>query len=473
MVLFKDREELDLTDGPIGRNLFWLSLPIIVTNLLRTAYNLADTFWLGQLSDTALAAITFAFPLVFLLISLGIGLAVAGSVLVAQNEGAGRRERADYVASQTVGFAAVLAILLGIAGYLTLPRIVPLLGAGPEVAALATEYLRIVSLGIITMFGFSVFISLMRGHGDTVTPMLLMLATVILNIALDPVLIFGWGPFPALGVAGAAVATVFSRGLAMLAGIAILLSGWKEIQIHPDQILPDREFLGTILRIGVPASVESTGMALSVTVMTAIVGMFAKPVVAGFGVGIRIFSLVFLPADALSRGVEAMTGQNIGAERPDRARTVNRLASIYSFGLLTVIGAICYVFAGPIVAVFSPEPQVVATGTAFIRTVAFSFGFIGIIKSISGGFRGVGKTLVAALIAVFSIGILRVPLAFIGATNVGPIGVWWSFPLSNVLGAGLALVLFWWDDWEDAAVTTDEKAVAEVAEGVEEIDDTM
>ncbi|PSH02135.1 MAG: MATE family efflux transporter, partial [Nanohaloarchaea archaeon QH_8_44_6] len=208
---FKSKEELDLLNGPVGKNLFYLSLPVIVINLLQTAYNLADTFWLGQYSGEALTAITFAFPLVFFLISLGMGLAVAGSVLVAQFEGSGKPGKRDYAASQTIAFSALASVILGLFGYFFIGDIVGLLGAKGAVAASASGYLQIISIGLFSMFGFLVFQSLMRGFGDTVTPMLLMLGTVILNIIIDPLFIFGFWIIPEMGVEGAAVATVVAR----------------------------------------------------------------------------------------------------------------------------------------------------------------------------------------------------------------------------------------------------------------------
>ncbi|MFB6255672.1 MAG: MATE family efflux transporter, partial [Haloplanus sp.] len=157
--LFKSRDQFDLTSGDVGRPLFYLSVPIVVTNLLQTAYNLADTFWIGQYDTEALAAISFAFPMVFFIISLGMGLAVAGSILVAQHTGAGRTAEAEYAASQTVGFAAVASVLIGAVAYAFVGDALALLGAAPDVLPLATAYMEIVSLGIFFIFGFFVFVS--------------------------------------------------------------------------------------------------------------------------------------------------------------------------------------------------------------------------------------------------------------------------------------------------------------------------
>ncbi|PSQ56755.1 MAG: MATE family efflux transporter, partial [Halobacteriales archaeon SW_9_67_25] len=407
--LFKGPEELNLTEGSIGWPLFYLSLPIVLTNLLQTAYNLADTFWLGQYSTEALAAISFAFPMVFLLISFGIGLTVAGSVLVAQHTGAGEPRKAEYAASQTVVFAAVVSVLLGAAGYLLVEDVLRLLGASPDILPLAARYMQVVSLGLFALFGFLVFISLMRGYGDTVTPMLVMLGTVVLNIVIDPLLIFGVGPFPEWGVTGAAVATVFSRGLAMIVGLAIMFDGRRGIGINLTDLRPDFGYLRTLVRVGGPASVEVTGRAVSVNLLLIIVATFANPVVAAFGVGIRVFSVIFLPAIAVGRGVETLTGQNLGAGNPDRAARTNDFAAVAMFVVLSAAAVLVWLTAPGIVSVFTDDPAVIPVGAEFLRTVAPTFGFLGVVRAYSGGFRGAGRTLTAAAIAIFTQGLIRLP----------------------------------------------------------------
>ncbi|MEF8937118.1 MAG: MATE family efflux transporter, partial [Halovenus sp.] len=241
--LFKGPDEFDLTSGEIGKPLFFLSMPIVVTNLFQTAYNLADTFWLGQYNTDALAAISFAFPMVFLLISLGMGISVAGSVLVAQYTGADKEREAEYAASQTVTFAVILSVVLGATGYFLVEEFLSVMGASADVLPLAASYMEVISLGLVFMFGFFVFIALMRGYGDTITPMLVMFGSVVLNIVLDPFVIFGWGPFPELGIQGAALATVFSRGLALVVGLAIMFRGVRGVQINLRDMAPDPSYL--------------------------------------------------------------------------------------------------------------------------------------------------------------------------------------------------------------------------------------
>ena len=456
--LFRGPEEFDLTSGSIGKPLFFLSMPIVVTNLFQTAYNLADTFWLGQYSTDALAAISFAFPMVFLLISLGLGISVAGSVLVAQHTGAGDETAAEYAASQTVTFAVMASVVLGGLGYFVVTDFLAFMGASESVLPLATSYMEVISLGLVFMFGFFVFIALMRGYGDTVTPMLVMFGSVVLNIVLDPFVIFGWGPFPELGIEGAALATVFSRGLALTVGLAIMFRGTRGVQINIRDMVPDPSYLPRLVRIGVPASVEGTGRALSMNLLLFIVAMFPDPVVAAYGIGTRLFSVVFLPAIAVARGVETMTGQNIGANEPDRAARAAGLAAKVLFGVLSVVGIVVFVFPDPIVSIFVGEGQenaarVVAVGTQFLRYVALTFGFIGIMRAYTGSFRGAGKTLTAAAISMLMLGVIRLPVAWIAAGEIGASGIWLAFAVSNAVGAAIAYAWYRRGTWREADVT--------------------
>jgi putative MATE family efflux protein len=482
--MFKGKEELDLTSGGIGSPLFYLAIPIVITNLLQTAYNLADTFWLGQYSTTALAAISFAFPMVFLLISLGIGISVAGSVLVAQNTGAGDERGAEYAASQTFVFAVLASAVLGVVGYFIVDDLLRIFGASPEVLVAATAYMQVISLGLPLMFGFFIFISLMRGYGDTVTPMLVMLGTVILNVVLDPFLINGWTlvsnaplvgtvSFPELGIEGAGYATVASRGVAMAVGLGIMVSGTRGVRIRLSDMKPDLGYTRKMLGIGVPASIETMSRSVTVNLLLIVVGTFSTSVVAGFGIGIRVFSVIFLPAIAVAQAVETMAGQNIGAGKPDRAEATADFAARVMFLVLGAAGVVIFLFPEPIVDVFTNDPSVVGPGAEFLRYVAVSFAFIGIVRSYTGALRGAGKTMVAAAIAITFLGLVRLPVAWflsqgVGgpmglagvtvtlprvAEGIGPTGIWIAFVVSNAVGAVLAYTWYKRGTWRGTDVT--------------------
>lgn len=462
--LFKGPEEFDLTAGGIGKPLFFLSLPIIFTNLFQTAYNLADTFWLGQYSTDALAAISFAFPMVFLLISFAMGISVAGSVLVAQYTGAGMEREAEYAASQTVVFAILMSFGLGIVGYFGIHEFLHFMGASENVLPRAASYMEVISLGLVFLFGFAVFIALMRGYGDTLTPMFVMFGSVTINIILDPFLIFGWTvvenapivgtvSFPELGIQGAAIATLFSRGLAMVVGLLIMYRGSRGVQIHVRDMVPNLRYLKRLVHIGLPATVEGTGRALSINLILFVVAFFPDPVVAAYGIGTRVFSVMFLPAMAVARGVETMTGQNMGAKKPDRAERAAGLAAKVLFVILTGIGALVLVAAASIADVFTTSPEVVEIATQFLRYVALTFGFIGIMRAYTGSFRGAGKTLTAAAISILMLGLIRFPMAWFTSGLLGVEGIWIAFAVSNVAGAIIAYAWYRRGTWRTGDLT--------------------
>ncbi|ELY57379.1 MATE family efflux transporter [Natronolimnohabitans innermongolicus] len=502
--IFKSPDELDLTSGSIARPLIYLSIPLIITNLLQVAYNLADTFWLGQHSTTSLAAISFAFPMVFFLIALALGVSVAGSVLVAQYTGADDPEKAEYAASQTVSYAILTSVVLGAFGYVFAEDVIGLLGAEADIEPLVAGYMEVYSLGLVAVFGFFVFIALMRGYGDTVTPMLVMFGSVVLNIVLDPFLIFGFENNPLFGylgmggleaelyaltgyagsgIEGAAIATVFSRALAFAVGLAIMFRGSHGVQISLGQMKPELEYGRRLVDIGAPASVEGTARALSINLLLVIIAIFPETVVAAFGIGTRVFSVIFLPAIAFSQGVETMTGQNIGAGKHDRARRTNHFGAKVMLVTLTGLGAVVFLAAEPIVSVFTTDPAVVEEGALFLRYTALTFGFMGVMRSYSGGFRGASRTMIAAVISVLTLGVIRFPLAWLGAELFGSSGVWMAFAASTIIGGCIATVWFTWGDWLDdsfvgedrpsdqSVATSDGSGTAESPDGAEGVSD--
>jgi putative MATE family efflux protein len=436
--LFRSKDDLDLTSGSIARPLFHLSLPIVIMNLLQTTYNLVDTFWLGQYDTAALAATSFTFPMVLLYISIGLGISAAGSILVAQHLGADNRSLATTAASQTITLSVLAALAFGGLGYVFIDDILRAIGPSPQVRQLATVYMQLISLGLVFLFGFVTFMPLMRGAGNTVTPMLVVAGSVIINIALDPFLIFGWGPFPEWGIRGAAVATVTARALAFGVGLWIMFQGTHGIRIRLSRLRPTTECVKTQLRLSIPASIEGIGRTVSLNLLLVIVGVFPTTVVAGYGIGMRVLSVVYLPAIAVARAIETMTGQNVGAVQPDRAATATRLAGRFVFGILAAVGVIAWIAGEAIVGVFTTDPEVAHSGAVFLRYVAPTFGFIGLLRVFTASLRGAGKTLSAATIVLVVYALIRLPAAQFGAVSIGPAGVWLSIALTNLVGAVLA-----------------------------------
>jgi Na+-driven multidrug efflux pump len=241
---------------------------------------------------------------------------------------------------------------------------------------------------------------------------------------------------------------------------------------------PDFSFFKKIMGIGLPASIEGTGRSVSVNALTAVMGWtFTDPIIAGFGIGIRIFSMIFLPAAAVGRGVESMTGQNLGAKNFDRAGETAREGAKYIFLILTGLGVLVFLSADQIASIFIDSSKenselIASTASEFLRYVAFSFGFIGILRSYVGSLRGAGKTATAAIISIATLGIIRLPLGYWGAVNIGTRGVWVAFFISNVLGATIAYFWYQRGTWRQT-ITEDDKAKGEIAEETEGFGETI
>jgi putative MATE family efflux protein len=469
---FRSRDEVEFTSGSVGWPLYHLALPVVVTTLLQTVYNLTDTFWVGRYGSPELAALTFSFPLVFLFVALGSGVSTAGRVLVAQYEGAGRGSRASFAAGQALAFSALAALVVAAIGVVGIVPLFRAMGAAPGTRELALGYMRYILAGLPLLFLAYTFSALLQGYGDALTPLLVVLGSVLLNLVLDPLLIFGAGPVPRLGLEGAAIATLGSRGIAAVAGVGLLLSGRVEPSVRLADLRPvlpvptydpEPSFLGTVARVGVPASLETAAIAVSVTASLFIVGRFDAPVVAGFGVGERVTSLMFLPAIGVSAATITVVGQNLGAGEVARARRAARLAVAVPFVGLTAVGLVVVAFADPIVGVFTTDPAVVAPAGEFLAVTGPAFGAEAAARVYSGVFRGAGRTGVAMVVTgtTFIPVRLGIALALAGPLDYGPTGVWLGYALSGVFGAGLGLVVARLLPWDEAIVDREPAGVGE------------
>jgi putative MATE family efflux protein len=300
------------------------------------------------------------------------------------------------------------------------------------------------------MFATFVVTALLNGVGDTVTPMILMGVSVGLNLILDPFFIFGWGPFPAWGVAGAAVATVLSRGVLAVAGLLLLFSGRLGIHIRPHHLRPRWELIRRIVSIGGMASVGNAGTALGFSIMNAALARIGTVVLSAFGIGNAFISIVLMPAMGLGQATATMVGQNLGAERPDRAsRSV--WAGIGLSSALLVTAAVFVIFLRQhLIGFFLSDPEVLAVGNEMLLLVAFAFPFMGIIQVVMGAYQGAGHTFYSMFFGLFRLWALRVPLVYIlgFAVGMGASGVWWAMLASNFTTACVSLGLFLTGNWK-------------------------
>src|SRR5262245_59311529 len=403
-----------LLEGPILGSLLSLAIPIALANILQAAYQLIDAFWVGRLGGAAVAAVSVTTPVMFLTIGLGAGMAIAGSTLVAQYFGARNQEMVDHVAAQTLLMVVGVSVVLGALGFMATPALLRLMGVAPDVLPGAIGFMRVSFVGIVFNFFFFMFQSVMRGVGEARLPVFIVLGTVILNFALDPLFIFGYGPIPAAGVMGAAIATVGTQSLAAIVGLAVLLRGRYSIHLAWRDFIPDPAYIKRAFMLGLPASVEQSARALGLTVLTFLIASFGTLTVAAYGVGSTILQVVMIPAMGLSMAISTLVGQNIGAGNIDRAERIGRLGALLSFGVLTVLGIIAFLFAPALVRFFVPsDPRVIAEGATFLRTMSLAWGFIGIQFALTGVLRASGNMVVTMVLTLVSQWVLQFPLAYV------------------------------------------------------------
>jgi putative MATE family efflux protein len=466
METVKRRRELFL-EGPIVRALVTLAIPIVLGNVLQAGYQLTDAFWVGRLGASAVAAVSVSFPVTFLVIALGSGLAMAGATLAAQYMGAGRQDMVDHVTAQTMVMVAITSAVLGALGYGLSPYLLTLLGVASDVYAGALGFMRVSFVGIIFVFMYAMFQALMRAIGQTKLPLYIVFGTVALNFILDPLFIFGWGPTPGLGVMGAALATLVTQALAALIGMGIFLRGRHDIRLRWRALVPDPPYIRRAFLLGFPASVELSTRGLGLIVMSFLVASFGTLTLAAYGVGSTILQVVTIPAMGLSMAVSTLVGQNIGAGNVARASRIALLGTLYGFGVLSLAGIVAYIFAPLFVAFFIPHDRdVIAEGASFIRIMCLAWGGIGIQLCIVSVFRASGNMLIAMVIALVSQWMVQFPMAYVLSehTSLQAHGLWWSFPVTNIVVAIVSLCWFARGSWKTGNLTEHDRQTARVAD---------
>jgi putative MATE family efflux protein len=407
-------------------------------------FNVTDTFWVGRtLGPDALAAVSLASYTVWVIISIGELVGVGLTAVAARRHGEGDPASAARAAGTALAMAVVLGLSVAVIGLLSLPAIFRLMLAEGMVAELAREFLVIQLIGATLIYGYFVVTAAFRSAGDTRTPFLLLGASVLLNLVLDPVMILGWGPMPALGVYGAALATVLTRGLGFLVGIVLLYRrGGIRLNL-------DLRVARTIARIGLPTML--TGVLFSVIYMLLVreVGRFGTPAIAALGVGHKIEGISYMICVGFGLAAETLVGQNLGAGQPGRAREAGwltaRIASVPACAL-----AVVFLLApSALVGIFTEDPAVLRDASLYLQAAAVAQLAMAFENVLEGGLTGAGYTLYT-MIAVVGISSLRVPLAAVVAGAFGLAGIWWMLAITAMARAGAMTALWRWGGWERA-----------------------
>ncbi|MCC5450148.1 MATE family efflux transporter [Rheinheimera sp. UJ51] len=425
--------------APLLKRLTW---PVMGGMLTLMSFNLVDTFFISLLGTQQLAAISFTFPVTFTLISLAIGLSIGTSAIIAKALGAGHTDTARADSLAALWLSAILVSILALLGYLLLEPLFFLLGATPEIFAYIERYMLIWLAGSILLVTPMVGNAILRAAGDTKIPSLVMAGSGVINAILDPILIFGIGPIPAMGISGAAIATVIS----WLAGFVFILY-WLSVKrgLLTAWILPwglFRQICRKILHIGLPAAGANMLTPVAMAVLTAIMATYGPEAVAAFGVGARIESIASLVVLALSMTLPPVISQNFGASRFDRVKEAYQLCCRFVMFWQAGIYLILALLAYPIAAMFTDNPQVASYLRWFIWLMPLAYGLQGIIILTNSSFNALHLPAKAVVLSVIRLFVCYVPLAWLGGVMFGVVGIFIGCILANLLTAAVAYYWF-------------------------------
>ncbi len=448
----------EILEGDILPLLFKLGWPMMLGSMLQTTYNLIDTIWLGRLpvplNTQAVAAISLAWPFVFLMISIELGLGVAGVAMISQHTGAKRYEEAYQDAGQLFFLFMILSVILGVLGYFTAEPFLNLLTGNSPVVGPAIEYLVIIFIGFPFFLIFGAFSMSLRAWGDTITPTAIMSISVLLNILLDPILIFGIGPFPFMGIKGAALATVFSQAVASIFALYLLFSGKLGLKVNLEYMKPDIRKIKKFFKIGIPATAARIFDASEFVIFVGILAMLPmhEEVLAAYGIGNRIINITFVILWGLGVALTTVVGQSLGADKIIRADESAKRGMIVMAGLMTLISLILVIFRYPLINFFiKDQPDVVNIGAMFLLVLAIGGPFFAIFEGVTATLNGSGHTKQQLGLSITRLWILRLPLAVILALilALNSTGAWLAIAFSNVIAGSAAYVVYkrgWWKE---------------------------
>ena len=430
-----------LTRGPVGRHLVDMALPMLLGITTMMGQSFIDAWFLGQVGDRALAAFSFGFPILMIVTSVAIGLGAGTSSVVARAIGADDHRRAKRLVTDSLILSFLITASISAVGILTIDPLFLLLGAPSDMIPMIRSFMTILYIGVPFIVVGMVGMSGMRATGDTRLPSKLMIAGAVLNVALDPVFIFGLGPVPAMGLDGAATAALLARGAIFAGTLYLLLYRLDMVTFRKPDLAELRRSWTDILHVGLPAAGTNAIVPMGLAVITAMIARFGPEAVAGFGVASRIESLVLVLYYALSAVIGPFVGQNLSAGKEDRIEQALRLCARFCILSGLAVAALLAMLSGFLPTLFSDNPEVVSVTRLFLWIAPVSYGAYGIVMVVNAAFNGLGNPMPGVIISVTRIVALYVPLALLGMQLFGIFGIFAAYAVANIVAG--AFGYFW------------------------------
>jgi putative MATE family efflux protein len=440
----------DYTTGSLNRAILLLAIPMVLEMVLESLFAVVDVFWVGRLGADAIATVGLTESLLSLVFAVGLGLSLSTTAMVARRIGEKDPAGAAVAGVQAIVLGLAFSAAVGIPCLFLAPQLLRLMGASPQIVAVGSGYTRIALGGSGAILMLFLNNAIFRGAGDAAIAMRLLWVSNIINLILDPCLIFGWGPFPKLGVTGAALATLTGRSIGVLYQFYRLLRGSERIRILRHQIRLDLGVLLRLLRVSLTGILQFAIAHTSWIGLVRIVSIFGSAALAGYTIAIRIVIFVLLPSWGLSNAAATLVGQNLGAKQPERAATSVWRTGFYNMLFLGGIGLVFMLFAEPVVRLFTQDPQVVPLAASCLRII--SYGNVGYAYGMVmlQAFNGAGDTLTPTVVNLFGFWFIEIPLAYCLAIPVGmrSNGVFISIVVAEAAIAVAGVLLFRQGRWK-------------------------
>jgi len=434
----------DFTTGNLNRAILLLAIPMVLEMVLESLFAVVDVFWVGRLGADAIATVGLTESLLSLVFAIGLGLSLSTTAMVARRIGEKDPEGAAVAGVQAIVLGLGVSVLIGLPCAFYAPQLLRLMGASPQVVAVGGGYARIALGGGGAILMLFLNNAIFRGAGDAAIAMRLLWVSNIINLVLDPCLIFGWGPFPKLGVTGAALATFTGRSIGVAYQLYRLMRGSERIRILRKQIRVEVPVLLRLVRVSLTGILQFAIAHTSWIGLVRIVSIFGSAALAGYTIAIRIVVFVILPSWGLSNAAATLVGQNLGANQPQRAETSVWRTGLYNMLFLGTIGIVFIIFAEPIVRVFTHDPAVVQLAASCLRIV--SCGNIGYAYAMVmlQAFNGAGDTLTPTIVNFFGFWMFEIPLAYFLAIpmRLQARGAYLSIVAAECAIAAVSVVLF-------------------------------
>ena len=444
----------DYTEGPVGRAILLLAIPMVLEVILESVFAVADVFWVSKLGAAAVATVGLTESMMAIVYTLAVGLSIGATATIARRIGEKNPEGAARAAVQTIALGAIIALALGIVGGIFAPTLLELLGASPEVISVGSNFTRMMLGGNASVVMLFLINASFRGAGDAAIAMRVLWLANVINIVLGPLLIFGVGPFPRLGVTGAAVATTIGRGTGALFALHRLFQPGRHIQIRREHVHLDWGLMGRLVRLSGSGTLQVFIGSASWIGLIRILSQFGSAALAGYTIAIRIILFALFPSWGLGNAAATMVGQSLGAKKPDRAERAVWIAGFYNLCFLGTVGIVFVALADQIVRLFTQDPAVLPYATNGLRIVALGFPLYAYGMVVTQSFNGAGDTWTPTFLNLFVFWLFELPVAYFIAVplNAGPTGVFWAMTLAFSLLAIASALLFKRGRWKTKAV---------------------